>query len=99
MQRLHEGLPSGVTGGDLAGHVLTQETEKWEVVRMPAIAEEDQLHRAETVFGWQYFGRRGGEVLHPKRAPPEMLEQIRRTLVNIISPASTSRPRHRKAAA
>jgi predicted phage terminase large subunit-like protein len=58
--------------------VLTQE--KWEVVRIPAIAEEDEKHRAETVFGRQYFGRRGGEVLHPEREPPEMLEQIRRTL-------------------
>jgi hypothetical protein len=58
--------------------VLTQEP--WEVVRIPAIAEEDEQHRAETVFGRQCFGRREGEVLHPERRPPLMLEQIRRTL-------------------
>jgi hypothetical protein len=78
MHRLHESLPSGATRGTTSGHILAQEP--WEVVRIPAIAEEDEEHRAETVFGRQYFGRRGGEVLHPEREPPEMLEQIRRTL-------------------
>ena len=70
MHRLHE--------DDLAGHVLAQEP--WEVVRLPAIADEDELHRVETVFGCQSFGRKAGEALHPGREPPEMLEQIRRTL-------------------
>ncbi len=70
MHRLHE--------DDLAGHVLTQEP--WEVVRIPAIAEEDEVHRVETVFGRQSFRRKAGEVLHPEREPLEMLEQIRRTL-------------------
>ena len=70
MHRLHE--------DDLAGHVLEQEP--WEVVRLPAIADDDERHQAETVFGRQYFCRRAGEVLHAKREPPEMLEQIRRTL-------------------
>ena len=64
MHRLHE--------DDLAGHVLAQE--EWEVVRLPAIAEEDERHRVETVFGRQFFGRRAGEALHPEREPPEMLE-------------------------
>jgi len=70
MHRLHE--------DDLAGHVLTQEP--WEVVRLPAIADQDELHRVETVFGRQSFGRKAGEALHPEREPPEMLEQIRRTI-------------------
>jgi predicted phage terminase large subunit-like protein len=70
MHRLHE--------DDLAGHVLAQE--KWEVVRLPAIAEEDESWRVETVFGPRSFGRRAGEVLHPEREPQDMLEQIRRTL-------------------
>jgi predicted phage terminase large subunit-like protein len=70
MHRLHE--------DDLAGHVLAQEP--WEVVRLPAIVEDDELHRVETVFGCQSFGRKAGEVLHPEREPPEMLEQIRRTI-------------------
>src|SRR3984893_12591235 len=41
MHRLHE--------DDLAGHVLEQEP--WEVVRLSAIAEEDEAYRIETVFG------------------------------------------------
>ena len=41
---------------DLAGHVLAQED--WDVVRLPAIAEADELHRVETVFGSQIFGRK-----------------------------------------
>ena len=49
-------------------------------MRIPAIADDDELHRVETVFGRQSFGRKAGEALHPEREPPEMLEQIRRTL-------------------
>jgi len=70
MHRLHE--------DDLAGHVLAQED--WEVVRLPAIAYENELHRVETVFGRQSFGRKAGEVLHPEREPQEMLAQLRRTI-------------------
>jgi hypothetical protein len=58
--------------------VLAQEP--WEVVRLPAIADDDELHRVETVFGCQSFSRKAGEALHPEREPPEMLEQIRSTL-------------------
>jgi hypothetical protein len=54
--------------------------EDWEIVRLPAIADENELHRVATVFGWQSFGRKAGEALHPEREPPEMFEQIRRTL-------------------
>jgi predicted phage terminase large subunit-like protein len=70
MHRLHE--------DDLAGHVLAQEP--WEVVRLPAIAEDDERHPVETVFGRQSFGRRDGEALHPEREPTDMLDQIRRTI-------------------
>ena len=70
MHRLHE--------DDLAGHVLGQE--EWDVVRLPAIAEADEVHRVETVFGSQSFCRKAGEALHPEREPPEMLAQLRRTL-------------------
>jgi hypothetical protein len=41
MHRLHE--------DDLAGHVMAQDD--WDAVRLPAIAEADELHRVETVFG------------------------------------------------
>jgi len=50
------------------------------VVRLPAIADDDELHRFEGVFGPQSFGRKAGEVLHPEREPPAMIEQIRRTI-------------------
>ena len=41
MQRLHE--------DDLVGHVLAQEP--WEVVCFPAIAEADEAHQIETIWG------------------------------------------------
>src|SRR5437879_6099002 len=41
MQRLHE--------DDLVGHVLGQEP--WEVVSFPAIAEADEVHEIETIWG------------------------------------------------
>jgi predicted phage terminase large subunit-like protein len=70
MHRLHE--------DDLVGHVLAQED--WEVVRFPAIAEEDEVHAVETVWGPRHFIRRRGEALHPEREPTAMLERIRRTI-------------------
>src|SRR5919198_117250 len=51
MQRLHE--------DDLVGHVLEQEG--WDVVRFPAIAEMDETHEVETIFGRRSFARRQGE--------------------------------------
>jgi predicted phage terminase large subunit-like protein len=70
MQRLHE--------DDLVGHVLTQEG--WVLVSFPAIAESDEEHVIETVFGCRRFVRRVGEVLHPEREPRVTLEQIRASL-------------------
>ncbi len=66
------------------------------MVRLPAIADEAEAYRVETVLGQQSFGRREGEALHPARAPPEMLDQIRRTLGEYHFVGSTSRsPRRR----
>src|SRR5947209_7796060 len=70
MQRLHE--------DDLVGHVLA--LEPWEVLSFPAIAEEDEVHRIETIWGPRCFTRRRGEALHPDREPLETLEHIRRTI-------------------
>jgi hypothetical protein len=79
MHRLHESLPSGLTRGTiLVGHVLAQED--WEIVRFPAIAEEDETWPVDTVWGPRHFTRRRGEALHPEREPLGMLEQIRRTI-------------------
>jgi predicted phage terminase large subunit-like protein len=70
MQRLHE--------DDLVGHVLAQE--EWEVVRFPAIAETDEIHEIETIFGPRCYTRRQGEPLHREREPIATLEMLRRTL-------------------
>src|SRR5947208_147182 len=70
MQRLHE--------DDLVGHVLGQES--WEVVCFPAIAEAEEVHEIETIWGPQRFTRRQGEALHPARESLATLEHIRRTI-------------------
>jgi len=70
MQRLHE--------DDLVGHVLAQEP--WEILSFPAIAEADEVHRIETIWGPRCFRRRQGEALHPDREPLETLDRIRRTI-------------------
>src|SRR5882762_7644143 len=70
MQRLHE--------DDLVGHVLGQE--EWEVVRFPAIAEADEVHKIETIWGPRSFTRRRGDALHSEREPFDTLDRIRRTL-------------------
>jgi hypothetical protein len=70
MQRLHE--------DDLVGHVVAQEA--WEVLSFPAIAESDEVHEIETIWGPQRFRRRHGEALHPDREPLETLDRIRRTV-------------------
>jgi len=67
MHRLHE--------EDLVGHVLAQED--WEVVRFPAIAEDDETEIVDTVWGPKLLTRRQGEALHPAREPLSMLEHLR----------------------
>ena len=70
MQRLNE--------DDLVGHVLEQEP--WEVLCFPAIAEADEVHEIETIWGPRCFTRRRGEALHPDREPLGTLDRIRRTI-------------------
>ena len=70
MQRLHE--------DDLTGHV--QKSNHWKVLRLPAIAEEDEQHVISTPYGVQTIVRQAGEPLHPQREPLETLEQLRATL-------------------
>jgi predicted phage terminase large subunit-like protein len=70
MQRLHE--------DDFVGHVLAQEP--WEVLSFPAIAEADEVHRIETIWGLECFRRRQGEALHPEREPLDTLDRIRCTV-------------------
>lgn len=67
MQRLHE--------NDLVGHVL--KSEKWKVIRFPAIAEVDDVYEISTPYGTKHFARRAGEALHPERESIEVLARIR----------------------
>ncbi len=67
MQRMHV--------GDLVGHVLDKE--EWEVVNIPAIAEEDTRYR---VGDDAYYDRPAGELLHAERENEEALARIRSTL-------------------
>lgn len=70
MQRLHQ--------DDLVGHVLEQED--WDLVRLPAIAEQDESHIIRTQYRTRTVIRKAGEALHPEREPLPVLEHLRRTL-------------------
>src|SRR6516165_597782 len=70
MHRLHE--------DDLAGHVMAQED--WDVVRFPAIAEEDEIWALDNELGQYVFTRQRGKALHPGRQPVAILDKIRRTI-------------------
>ena len=50
------------------------------MVRFPAIAEVDEVHEIETIWGPRTFMRRRGEALHPEREPLDTLDRIRRTV-------------------
>lgn len=54
---------------DLAGRLLKEEPEKWTVLSLPAIAEEDDL-----------LGRQPGQALFPKRFDVPALMDIKKTL-------------------
>lgn len=70
MQRLHM--------DDLVGHVL--EKGGWDVLSLPAIAEEDEHIPYTTVFGPRTFARRSGEALHPSRFSRASLDELRRSI-------------------
>jgi len=70
MQRLHQ--------DDLVGHLL--EVGEWDVLRFPAIAEEDEVHVGQTEFGEFRFERKAGEVLDAGRENLKTIEQIKHEL-------------------
>jgi predicted phage terminase large subunit-like protein len=70
MQRLHQ--------DDLVGHLL--EVGEWDVLRFPAIAEEDEIHVAQTEFGEFRFERKAGEVLDAGRENLKTIEKIKHEL-------------------
>jgi predicted phage terminase large subunit-like protein len=52
----------------------------WELLRLPAIAEDDEEYEFETVLGRRRVTRRAGEPLHPEREPKWVLDNIRRSV-------------------
>jgi predicted phage terminase large subunit-like protein len=70
MQRVHQ--------DDLVGHVLAQEP--WHLLKLQAIAEQDEKFEIQTVLGRRGFRRKAGELLHPEREPREVIDRIRLTL-------------------
>lgn len=69
MQRLHE--------DDFVGHVLELGGE-WEMINLPAIAEEDQAIIYTNFLGDHVYRRGEGEALHPARLSLDALAIIRR---------------------
>jgi len=69
MQRVHQ--------DDLVGHV--QDRGNWQVLSLPAIAEEDEKHLIESPLGRRWFRRKTGEALQPERESLETLRNIRQT--------------------
>lgn len=68
MQRLHL--------DDLVGHVLAKGGD-WEVLNLPAIAEDEVTHEFATLLGKQTVTRQVGSVLHAAREPLKTLEELR----------------------
>src|SRR5258708_29826042 len=56
------------------------ERDDWEVLSLPAIAEQEESFSVETIYGQRQFTRAIGQVLHPAREPLEVLSSIRATL-------------------
>ncbi len=68
MQRLHE--------DDFVSHVLGLGG-GWQVLNLPAVAEQDEIHPYQTFMGAFTYRRPEGEALHPERVPLETLNEIR----------------------
>ena len=50
------------------------------MLSFPGIAEADEVHEIDTIWGPECFRRRPGEALHRDREPLETLDRIRRTI-------------------
>jgi predicted phage terminase large subunit-like protein len=70
MQRLHE--------DDLVGHVSALDS--WKILRLPAVAEQDEEYEFDTFHGRRRVIRRAGEPLHAAREPLSVLHKIRATV-------------------
>jgi predicted phage terminase large subunit-like protein len=64
---------------DMIGHVSSK-GEHWDVVKLPAIASEEECWHYQTVLGARTQRRVPGAVLHPQREPREVLDQLRHAM-------------------
>jgi hypothetical protein len=83
MQRLHE--------DNLIGHLLAQEP--WEVLSFPAIAEGDEVHEIETIWGPQCFTRAGARPCIPTASRLRCSTVSGGRSANTTSPASINNRR------
>ena len=72
MQRLH--------ADDLVAHV--QQTETWDVLSFPAVAEQDETYNIVTPYGRRKVQRKTGEILQPTLLSPTTLEIHRRAMTD-----------------
>ncbi len=72
MQRLH--------ADDLVAHV--QQTEKWDVLSFPAIAEQDETYHLLTPYGRKTIQRKAAEILQPSLLSLATLENHRRAMTD-----------------
>ena len=70
MQRLHE--------DDLVGHLMARGN--WEVLALPAIAEEDERHEYISLGQSRLVCRKTGEALHPARESLGLIEEAKKGL-------------------
>ena len=70
MQRLH--------ADDLVAHV--QQSETWDVLSFPAVAEQDETYDIATPYGRKLIQRAEGEILQPTLLSPTTLEIHRRAM-------------------
>ena len=70
MQRLH--------ADDLVAHV--QQSETWDVLSFPAVAERSQTYDITTPYGRKLIHRKEGEILQPTLLSPATLESHRRAM-------------------
>jgi predicted phage terminase large subunit-like protein len=75
MQRLHV--------NDLVGY-LTEKEKDWELLVLPALAEQDEHYDIPTPYGLLHVDRKEGEALHPSREPQAMLEAYRTRMSDYV---------------
>ena len=84
MQRLHQ--------EDLVGEVT--EREHWDVLSLPAIAQQDERYLIESLFGNSFFVRKAGDALHPERDSLATTRSSKRRSGSTTFKANTSRARY-----